>query len=307
MMVPLLLSIKSNQLEHSIPMSAFYNYLSISRQGFHKISMVYEDTQSIISEISDLVSTYREKIDCRAGSRSLYYNLNIKEKYDIGVTKFERLMSSHGLTLRRLSIRIITTKSSLQSWNYSNLADGLSIDNINQLVVGDLTYIYLAGKRYFLFCLIDVYSAYIVGFHVSTRMRSIDAQEALNGWIRLRSLGHIIGCIHHTDGGSQYFSARYMGILNDAEVRISCARNCLQNGYAEQRNSLIKHHLLPNINMNANHPLQAIGRVIRKYNEQRKQKALGWLSPAEFEKQIATMNQRPVHKLFNFTNAKNGF
>lgn len=306
-MVPLLLAIKSNQMEYSLPMSAFYEYVGISRQGFYKVRKVYEDTQSMVAEISVLVSTYREKIDCRAGSRSLYYNLNIREKYDIGVTKFERLMSSYGLTLGMLRIRIITTKSSLQSWNYPNLADGLSIGNINQLVVGDLTYIYLAGKRYYLFCLIDVYSAFIVGFHVSTRMRSIDAQEALNGWIRLRSLENVTRCIHHTDGGSQYFSAGYMSVLHDAGIRISCARNCLQNGYAEQRNGLIKHHLLPNVNMDVNQPRQAISRIIRIYNEQRKQQALGWLSPVQFEKQIATMDQRPMRKLFNFTNAKNGF
>jgi len=306
-MVPLLLVIKSNQVDHKIPMSAFYDNMGISRQGFHKAFKAYERTQVMMCQISKMVSELREKIDCRAGSRTSYFNLAIKEKFDIGVTKFEQLMSKNGLTLKQLRVRIITTKSSLQSWNYSNLADGLILDNINQLVVGDLTYIYLAGKRYYLFCLIDIYSAYIVGFHVGKRMRSIDAEQALLAWIELRMLENILNCIHHTDGGSQYFAARYLSILNDAEVRISCARNCLQNGYAEQRNGFIKHHLLPLINMNNNNPMRAIGKLIKTYNEKRKQQKLGWLSPAEFEKQISKMDQRPERKLFNFTKVKNGF
>lgn len=306
-MVPLLLVIKSNQVEHEIPMSAFYENMGISRQGFHKACKAYERTQLMVSQIAEMVSDLREHIDCRAGSRTSFFNLDIKEKFDIGITKFEQLMSKNGLTLKQLRVRIITTKSSMQSWNYSNLADGLSIDNINQLVVGDLTYIYLAGKRYYLFCLIDVYSAYIVGFHVGKRMRSIDAEQALRAWIELRMLENILNCIHHTDGGSQYFAARYLSILNDAEVRISCARNCLQNGYAEQRNGFIKHHLLPLINMNNNNPVRAIGKLIKTYNEKRKQQKLGWLSPLEYEKRVATMDRRPVRKLFNFTNTKNGF
>lgn len=306
-MVPLLLVIKSNQVEHEIPMSAFYENMGISRQGFHKACKAYERTQLMVSQIAEMVSDLREHIDCRAGSRTSFFNLDIKEKFDIGITKFEQLMSKNGLTLKQLRVRIITTKSSMQSWNYSNLADGLILDNINQLVVGDLTYIYLAGKRYYLFCLIDVYSAYIVGFQVGKRMRSIDAEQALRAWIELRMLENILNCIHHTDGGSQYFAARYLSILNDAEVRISCARNCLQNGYAEQRNGFIKHHLLPLINMNNNNPVRAIGKLIKTYNEKRKQQKLGWLSPLEYEKRVATMDRRPVRKLFNFTNTKNGF
>ncbi|MBK8748648.1 MAG: hypothetical protein IPM04_12515 [Saprospiraceae bacterium] len=38
--------------------------------------------------------------DANAGSRTLYYNLNIKEQYNIGVNKFEKLMSDYGLILR---------------------------------------------------------------------------------------------------------------------------------------------------------------------------------------------------------------
>jgi transposase InsO family protein len=53
--------------------------------------------------------------------------------------------------------------------------------------------------------------------------------------------------------------------------------------------------------------MRAIGKLIKTYNEKRKQQKLGWLSPAEFEKQISKMDQRPERKLFNFTKVKNGF
>ncbi|MFN2422531.1 MAG: transposase, partial [Cryomorphaceae bacterium] len=175
-------------------------------------------------------------------------------------------------------------------------------------VVGDLTYIYIEGKRYFLFCLIDVYSAHIVGYSFSTRMRSIDAQQAARRWIKLRSSDALFGCIHHTDGGSQYFSGAYLAILNNLKALISCAGNCLQNGYAEQRNGLLKHHLLPTITTSTARGITiAVGHIISTYNKQRKQQALGWKSPVEFENHILELRQRPERKLFNFTKLKNGF
>lgn len=307
-MIPLLQAIKLKQTEHRIPMWKFYAEFDITRQGFHQAERAFEAKQAMIKQIADMVIKYRTKVDCRAGSRTIYYNLGIKDLFNIGVTKFEAMLSAYSLALKPLRVRVITTKSDKQSWNYPNLANGLRIDNINQLVVGDITYVYIDGKRYYLFCLTDVYSARIVGHCFSTRMRSIEAQSAARRWIKLRVENCLLTCIHHTDGGTQYFSGEYLKVLNDLEVQISCAKNCLQNGYAEQRNGLIKHHLLPTMQVNSVHGMaRNIDRIIKRYNYDRKQKALGWKSPVEFEEHIKKTGIRPVRNLFKFTDLKNGF
>ena len=114
-------------------------------------------------------------------------------------------MSENKLCLAPLRIKIVTTKSDLQSWNYPNLINGKSICNINQVVAGDLTYVFIGRSLFYVFSLQDLYSNRIVGMSVSERMRAKDALEAYFQWKLLRKVQQIKGCIHHTDGGSQYF------------------------------------------------------------------------------------------------------
>jgi len=282
----LLERLHAERLVHGIEMERIYSYVGVSRQGYYQKKARLEKETSMLSEIEVLVRDYRQEKDRRAGLRSLYHNLEIKSHYGIGVNKFERLTSQAGLSLKPLRIRVVTTQSVCQSWNYSNLSKGLKVNGINQLIVGDLTYIDLAGVRYYLFCLTDVYSARIVGVSLNKRMRAIDAKQALEQCVSLRGRTSLEGCIHHTDGGSQYFSKLYLADIGRLKFRISVANNCLENGYAEQRNSCLKHHLIPTMKLSNNmQSLQKeLNRVIEFYNHQRKQECLNWLSPVEFEK-----------------------
>lgn len=299
-MIPLLTTFRKEIDAHPFSMEQLYGYLGITRQGYFSAYGRRRQELAMMDEILHLVHEYRLKKDNRAGSRSLYYNLGIKEKYGLGVSKFERLMSAYGMTLLPLRTRIVTTRSSLQSWNYPDLTSGLKLTNINQLVVGDLTYIQMAQYRYYLFLLTDVFSARIVGHSVSTRMRAQEAYEAFCMWMALRKRKNLEACIHHTDGGSQYFSNLYIEAMNDARLNISVASNCLANGYAEQRNGLLKYHLIPTIAMTKGTTIKTqIDKIITIHNVQRKQKALGWKSPCEFERDLINGTTPSAKTLFD--------
>lgn len=237
--------------------------------------------------ISVEVNQYRGVKDAYAGSRSLYYNLGIKRKYKLGVNKFESLMSKYGLTLSRVSTKIITTRSSPRSWQYQNLVNGLIINNINLVVVGDLTYVSKDRQQYFVFSLFDLYSAMMVGIYGGQRMRAIEAIIPLEQCIQLRGKEKISGCIHHTDGGSQYFSDLYMNKMESVKMVISVANNCLENGYAEQRNGMIKEHFIPlKRGRNEKEFNKGLQEIKMEYNYNRKQENLGWKSPVEFERSL---------------------
>ena len=138
--------------------------------------------------------------------------------------------------------------------------------------------------RYYLFCLTDVFSARIVGYHISERMRKQEALKAFNQWIRLRGKNKVLGCIHHTDGGSQYFSKQYVSEMDNKELQISVAKSCLENGYAEQKNGIIKNHLIPTINASSKVGIEKeLSKSIKYYNAERQQENLGWRSPNQFE------------------------
>lgn len=299
MKIPLLQRIESKML--SIPMQRFYDYVGISRQGYKKALSRLEFNKQQWDKIKDKILEHRNSKDWRAGSRSLFYNLNIKAEFGIGVNNFERLVSDNALSLMPLRLKVTTTKSCAQSWNYPNLLNGKEVNNINQVIVGDLTYIYLHGERFYLFCLTDIYSARIVGHSLSRDMRAKSALIALKKWFNLRGSINLKSCIHHTDGGSQYFSNIYRKMLEDNEIRISRAKTCLENGYAEQRNGLIKNHLLPTIKTRGlGIPHQQVNRIINIYNHDRKQEKLGWLSPVDFEKNLIIGNRNRKLKLHDF-------
>lgn len=289
MRIPLLIRVHSNRAFHGVAMQRMYEFYNITRQGFYSASKRLLAETKMMDSISTEIRNYRLKKDRRAGSRFLYYNLNIKSEYKIGVTKFEGLMSAYGLTLLPLRIKVITTQSCLRSWNYNNLCNGLTINGINQLVVGDLTYIAIGKMRYYLFCLTDVFSAKIVGHHISERMRKQEALKAFKMWIKLRREKKLLGCIHHTDGGSQYFSKQYVSEMDDKKLQISVAKSCLENGYAEQKNGIIKNHLIPTINASSKMGIEKeLRKSINYYNAERKQENLGWRSPNQFELDIQT-------------------
>lgn len=301
MIAPLLTRLRARQSEHLIPMERFYEHVGLSRQGYFQALARHERQEQMMVDIKLQIKGYRKGKDSRAGSRSMYYNLGIKQAHKLGVNKFERLVSAYGLSLKPLRIRVVTTRSAKRSWNYSDLSKGLTVSGINEVVVGDLTYVNYGSERYYLFCLTEVYSARIVGWSWSTRMRAEDALVALMMWKQLRGPRAIRGCIHHTDGGSQYFSDLYLGVMGDLKLKISVARNCLDNGFAEQRNGLLKHHLLPVLPADLVGPslTQEVSRIIDNYNHERKQEKLGWRSPEEYESHWKGRADRPKMKMYD--------
>ena len=106
-------------------------------------------------------------------------------------------------------------------------------------------------------------------------MRADEAKQAFDMWVKLRSVKALESCIHHTDGGSQYFSRLYLNAIDSLKIKMSVAKNCLENGYAEQRNGLIKHHLLPTIDLSKGKSLsKQMARIFERYNHLRKQEKL---------------------------------
>jgi len=289
----------TNRLE-GISMEQVYRFMGVSRQACAQAINRKKKEETFMGEISMEVNKYRKLQDAYAGSRSLYHNLEIKRTYDLGVNKFENLLSRYGLALGRLRTRIVTTRSSPRSWLFDNLINGLTINNINQVIVGDLTYVFKDSQRYFVFSLFDLYSAMMVGIYGGLRMRATEAIIPLEQCIALRGKEKLKGCIHHTDGGSQYFSDLYLDKTISLEMQTSVAKNCLENGYAEQRNGMIKEHFIPlkrgRNEVEFNKGLQEIK---MDFNYNRKQENLDWMSPVKYEQYLSTLenNQLPSFTL----------
>jgi putative transposase len=87
----------------------------------------------------------------------------------------------------------------------------------NQLWVADLTYVATwAGFVYVAF-VIDVFSRFIVGWRVSSSLRTDLALDALEQALHARP--HTGELVHHSDRGVQYLSIRYTDRLLSPAVR----------------------------------------------------------------------------------------
>ena len=96
------------------------------------------------------------------------------------------------------------------------------------------------------------------------------------------------GLIHHSDRGSQYCAHEYRKLLTQFQMRASMSRkgNCYDNAPMESFWGTLKTELVFHCHFKTRQDaVAAITEYIEIfYNRQRKQKKLGYLSPAAFER-----------------------
>jgi transposase InsO family protein len=108
---------------------------------------------------------------------------------------------------------VVTTDSDHNFGVYPNLAQYLELSDINQLWVADITYIRLGREFVYLAVVLDAYSRRVIGWALSRIMNSGLVVAALAKAIVEREPKP--GLVHHSDQGSQYASAEYVGLLEE--------------------------------------------------------------------------------------------
>ena len=115
----------------------------------------------------------------------------------------------------------------------------------NRLWVADITYVRTwSGFAYTAF-IIDVFSRYIVGWHVSRSLHADLVLTALEQALWARR-GPFDGLVHHSDRGVQYLSIRYSERLAEAGIATSVGSrgDSYDNALAETVNGLYKAELV---------------------------------------------------------------
>ncbi len=86
----------------------------------------------------------------------------------------------------------------------------------NQLWVSDFTYVATWSGFVYVAFVVDVFARRIVGWRVSSSLRTDFVLDALEQAIYARSRHPLTGLVHHSDRGTQYLSMRYTDRLADA-------------------------------------------------------------------------------------------
>ena len=164
----------------------------------------------------------------------------------------------------------------------------------NRLWVADLTYVRTwSGFAYVAF-IIDAFSRFIVGWHVSRSLRTDLVLTALEQALWARK-GPFDGLVHHSDRGVQYLSIRYTERLAEAGIATSVGSrgDSYDNALAESVIGLYKAELVHRRGpWRGRDDLElATLQWVDWFNHRRLFGAIGYVPPAEYE---ATCYPRPI-------------
>jgi len=254
-------------------------------------------------ENEQLIATLKDLFEKGRGS---YGTRRLKNKFsEQGITvsrrRIGRLMVQAGLWCKTKKRFKVTTDSKHNKPIAPNLLKRqFTVSEADRYYVGDITYIQTQEGWLYLAVVIDLFSRKIVGWSMDNRMKAQLVNDALLMAIWKRKPQK--GLVWHTDRGSQYASDSHRAILKEHSIIQSMSRkgNCWDNAVSESFFHTLKtemvHHTLFKTR---NEATQAIFEYIEVfYNRERIHSANDYLSPVEYESEVATLNRTHILKYF---------
>ena len=189
--------------------------LGYSKQAYYKKIKTEEKKDIQETLVLSLVKEKR-KLWKKGSGRNFHAALNNdfqRHNIKIGRDKFFTLLRENGLLIKQKQRRTRTTFSYHHFHKYPNLIRGLETTRVNQVIVTDITYLYLRDSDSFayLFLVTDLFSRKIVGCNISDNLSAYAGIKALR--MALKGMSDTANTIHHSDRGIQYCSHKYTKIL----------------------------------------------------------------------------------------------
>jgi len=168
----------------------------------------------------------------------------------------------------------------------------------NQLWVSDFTYVSTWQGWLYVAFVVDVFARCIVGWRVSTSMRTDFVLDALEQALYARQPDADSSLIHHSDRGSQYVSIRYSERLAEAgiEPSVGSRGDSYDNALAETINGLYKAELIHRRAPWKTREAVELATLewVSWFNTQRLLEPIGYIPPAEAEANYYRQLASPV-------------
>ena len=237
--------------------------------------------RTLSTEIARLFAQHRE----RYGSPRIHQLLR-DAGWRVSRRRVARLMRAAGLRAR--AVRGYRAKASIHLLyaRHPNRLWTTTVSKPNQVWVGDITYLTVAGTWRYLAIVMDQYSRRILAWTLTKQRTAAVTCAVLARAVRGRPAR---GVIFHSDRGSEYMGAPFcaqvtqLGLLQSAS-----ARGPGDNAHAESFFHSLKAELTRGITFVTERALcRQLAGYMRYYNTVRLHSSLHYLSPLAFEQQVA--------------------
>ena len=214
--------------------------------------------------------------------------------YPISRNKARRLMREANVQVRRRRKYKMTTNSHHKQPVFENLLQRqFDVTQPDQVYASDVTYIWTQEGWLYLAVVIDLCSRKIVGWSMSSRMKTPLVCDALKMAIWQRRPK--AGLIHHSDRGSQYASKAFRQLIKAHGFKGSMSRkgDCWDNVVVESFFGSLKQERVHWRNYQTRYEAQQdiLNYLAVFYNNYRLHSTLSYMSPADYEKQLTEMKE----------------
>ena len=259
--------------------------LAVSRAGFYAWCGRPPSARAVEDHrLEVLVGEAFERSRKTYGSPRVHAELAAQEVF-VSKKRVARLMRQKGLQARVRKRYKCTTMSEHDQPIAPNLLDRkFEAERPDQRWVGDTTEILTGNGKLFLAVILDLFSRYVVGWALSSSNDRFLTMKAVDMAIRRRCPD--AGLLHHSDQGSTYASEDYQKVLTAHGITCSMSRrgNVHDNAAMESWNSTFKFECGERFETNEIASAKTFDYIEVFYNQQRRHSAIGYVSPAEFER-----------------------
>ncbi|MEM6378725.1 MAG: IS3 family transposase [Bacteroidota bacterium] len=280
-----------SQLKANYPVKKLCELFELSRSAYYAyckqdLTQTTKDKIDLANELERLFYYHKR----RYGSRRLCAALK-DEGYEVGRYKVRSLMRARSLQAiqPKSFVPRTTIVDNARARSPNLLLEMANLPTaVNQVVVGDITYLASENGWLYLAVWMDLFSRYIVSWQFDQHMKADLVSTAFEKLIHNRRPPPKL--IVHSDGGTQYKAGLLRQMIQRYGYRQSMTRrdNHYDNAFVESLFSRLKAELLEGqpIFRNKRHAqFEVFDYIEGYYNTERKHSSLNYLSPMEFERQ----------------------